>query len=114
MKFPENIELCNVLHRLGSTANHTGFFYIISSVSLAVETPERLLLITKWLYPDVAKLYHTTGMAVERGICYEIARLWLKDPDRFQSVLEIPMNRRPTSSEFISILTAYCSAGRAA
>jgi hypothetical protein len=29
-------------------------------------------------------------------------------------VLEIPMNRCPTSSEFISILTAYCSAGRAA
>ena len=66
MKFPENIELYNVLHRLGSTANHTGFFYIISSVSLAAETPERLLLVAKWLYPDVAKLYHTTGMAVER------------------------------------------------
>lgn len=114
MNFPENIELCNVLQRLGSTANHTGFFYIISSVSLAAETPERLLLVTKWLYPDVAKLYHTTGMAVERGIRYEIARLWLKNSDRFQRVLEMPFSRRPTPSELISILTAYCSAGRAA
>ena len=32
------------------------------------EEPERLLLVTKWLYPDVAKQYGTNWKAVERDI----------------------------------------------
>lgn len=33
-----------------------------------MENPERLLLVTKWLYPDVANRYGTSWKSVERNI----------------------------------------------
>lgn len=54
-------EIYDLLYRLGATANHTGFFHTACAVRLAMEQPERLLLVTKWLYPEVAKHYHTTN-----------------------------------------------------
>ena len=58
----------HLLHRLGATANYTGFSYLVRALQLCAEEPERLLLVTKWLYPDVAKQYGTKWKAVERDI----------------------------------------------
>ena len=44
-----------LLYRLGVTANYTGFFHTACAVSLCMEQPERLVLVTKWLYPAVAE-----------------------------------------------------------
>ena len=55
----------HLLHRLGATANYTGFSYLVRALQLCAEEPERLLLVTKWLYPDVAKQYGTNWKAVE-------------------------------------------------
>ncbi len=54
----------HLLHRLGATANYTGFSYLVRALQLCAEEPERLLLVTKWLYPDVAKQYGTNWKAV--------------------------------------------------
>ena len=53
----------HLLHRLGATANYTGFSYLVRALQLCAEEPERLLLVTKWLYPDVAKQYGTNWKA---------------------------------------------------
>lgn len=58
----------HLLYRLGATANYTGFSYLVRALQLCAEEPERLLLVTKWLYPDVAKQYGTNWKAVERDI----------------------------------------------
>ena len=58
-------EIYNLLYQLGVTANYTGFFYTAYAVSLCAEQPDRLLLVTKWLYPEVARQYKTTWKAVE-------------------------------------------------
>lgn len=57
-----------LLYSLGVTANYTGFFHTTFALQLCVEQPERLLLVTKWVYPDVAKRYKTNWKAVERNI----------------------------------------------
>ena len=48
-------DIYDLLYRLGATANYTGFFHMAYAVWLCVEQPDRLLLVTKWLYPEVAK-----------------------------------------------------------
>ncbi|MCE2603975.1 sporulation initiation factor Spo0A C-terminal domain-containing protein, partial [Pseudomonas aeruginosa] len=53
---------------LGITANYTGFYYTSYAVYLAMEDMECLSLVTKYLYPEVAKHYHTTPACVERNI----------------------------------------------
>ena len=43
------------LRSLGLTAVYQGYFCLIHAALLAEENPERLTLLSKWLYPDVAK-----------------------------------------------------------
>ena len=43
--------LC-LLHRLGITANYTGFFHTARAIRLCAEEPDRLLLVTKLVYPE--------------------------------------------------------------
>ena len=62
------VDSYDLLYSLGATANHLGFFQTACAVRLAAQQPERLLLVTKWLYPEVAKHYHTNWRAVERNI----------------------------------------------
>ena len=59
------MEIYELLYRLGVTANYTGFFYTAYAVRLCAEHPDRLMLVTKWVYPDVAKRYRTNWKAVK-------------------------------------------------
>ncbi|MCI9479680.1 MAG: hypothetical protein HFI21_11815 [Lachnospiraceae bacterium] len=61
-------EIYDLLYSLGVTANYTGFFHMASAIALCREQPGRLLLVTKCLYPEVAKQYNTNWKAVERNI----------------------------------------------
>ncbi len=104
----------DVLYHLGLTANYIGFFYTSYAVWLAMENQQRLLLVTKWLYPDVARLYKTNWKAVERSIRSAIARVWDTNPDRLRETLKIPLETKPAPAKFISLLAAYCTAKTAA
>ena len=57
-----------LLHSLGATENYAGFFPTVYAVQLSIRDPERLGLITKMIYPDVAGRYGTNWKAVERNI----------------------------------------------
>ena len=61
-------EIYDLLYSLGVTANYTGFFHMASAIALCREQPGRLLLVTKCLYPEVAKQYNTNWKVVERNI----------------------------------------------
>lgn len=69
-------DIYDLLYRLGATANYTGFFHTAYAISLCVERPDRLLLVTKWLYPEVAKRYGTNWKAVERNIRTVSCIIW--------------------------------------
>lgn len=64
----DKAEIATELQGVGITANYSGFFYTSYAVYLAARQPERLLLVTKWLYPEVAEQYHKAWKNVERGI----------------------------------------------
>ena len=49
----------NLLCRLGITANYMGFLYTACAVELCAMQPERLQLVTKWVYSEVASRYQT-------------------------------------------------------
>ena len=69
-------EVRELMERLGITLNYKGFYYAVYAVRLAAEKPERLLLVTKWLYPEVARHYETTVNAVERDIRTVVGIIW--------------------------------------
>ena len=95
----------DLLYQLGVTANYTGFFHAAYAVSLCVEQPDRLLLVTKWLYPEVAKRYGTNWKAVERNIRTVITVVWEQNRAMLEGLARRPLLQRPCAAQFLSILS---------
>lgn len=98
--------ISEMLYSLGVTANYQGFFYALTAVQLAVEEPSRLALVTKELYPAVAKRYRSSSARVERNLRRVVTIAWENNPRLLQQMAGYPMGARPTVSHFIAILTA--------
>ena len=100
-------EIYETLYSLGITATYAGFFHTSYAVYLAVQQPERLLLATKWIYPDVAKQYQTDWRNVERNIRTVAAVAWKCHPDLLSDIARCGLVRRPSGSQFIAILAFH-------
>ena len=49
------LRIYNVLRSLGAREETVGFHYTAYGIHLAIEQPQRLAFVTKWLYPDIAR-----------------------------------------------------------
>lgn len=94
-----------MLCRLGATANYRGFSYTAYAVLLCVQQQDRLLLVTKWLYPDVAKRYGTNWKAVERNIRTVITVVWEQNRAMLEGLARRPLLQRPCAAQFLAILS---------
>ena len=103
---PPIVEIYDLLYQLGAVADRCGFFYASLSVWLAVREPERMELITKWLYLDVARHYNTTWKAVERGLRDFVKIIWEKNPGLLSEWAGCELTSRPRASDFIAILAS--------
>lgn len=97
-------EIYDLLYYLGLRATRTNFFHLSFAVYIATQNPDRMLSMTKWLYPDVAEHYATNWKAVERNIRTAIANVWLGNKEELCSLAGYELPRRPTASQFIKIL----------
>ena len=93
-----------LLYRLGISPHYKGFFHTAYAVSLCMEQQDRLLLVTKWLYPDVAKKYGTNWKAAERNIRTASAIAWKRNRPLLESLAERHLDRRLCSAEFLALL----------
>jgi len=106
---PSLVVVYDLLYRTGRIANSTGFFYTAYAVWLSAREPDRLTLVTKWLYPDVAKHYGTNWSAVEHGIRRIAASVWNEHPQTLSELAGYPLTEKPTPTEFLAILASHVS-----
>lgn len=78
--------------------NLTGYNFLIRAVEII---KKRKILITKELYPQIAKEYNTTASRVERAIRHIIASKLT-----FSSFIKIGMNKKPSNGELICYFAA--------
>ena len=102
MEWERQIE--DMLRRLGVTANYTGFFHAAWAVRLCVERPERLLLVTKEVYPEVARRYRTNWKAVERNLRTVGDVAWRQSRARLERLAGRELPRRPRPAQLLAIL----------
>ena len=95
-----------LLNRLGITANYAGFHHVAYAVYLTYHQPDSLLLVTKRLYPDIARQYNTKWNRVERNIRTVITIAWEENRPLLEELAGHPLPRRPQPVQFLSILTA--------
>lgn len=110
---PDNLapEIRRLLHRLGVTENYTGFPYTVCAVQLSIDDPGRLRLITKLIYPDVARQCCTTWQRVERNIRTVSAAAWANNRPLLNQLAARPLTRKPNNSCFLAILAVACAEG---
>ena len=68
-------------------------------------------MVTKRLYPDVARQYHTKWQRVERNIRTVIAIAWTENRPLLEELAGYPLSRRPQPVQFLSILTSALHSG---
>lgn len=107
---PEELDISLLLQQLGISPRIKGFKYIRQAVMYVRERQELLGLITKELYPMVAKEHETTSSRVERAMRHAIKTAWdngMRDHEMFNGRQE--RKRSPKNSEFISYFVTYQS-----
>ena len=100
-------QVYDLLYRLGITANYMGFFHTARAVYLSAQQPEKLLFVTKWLYPEVAKCYQISWLCVERNIRTASGLAWTQNRTMLEQLSHQALPVKPSASRFIAILTAY-------
>lgn len=98
------MEIYDLLCRLGVTPNYTGFFHAAFAVRLCMEQPARLQLVTKWVYPDVARRYQTSWKAVERNIRTVGDLIWRYHRPLLEELAGRQLPRRPANAQLLAIL----------
>ena len=97
-------KIYDLLYCLGLTANYRGYFYVSSAIELCVEKEERLLLVTKWQYPEVAKRYGTNWEAVERSIRTANDIIWRQNRSLLEEIAGRALERQPCGAQMLAIL----------
>ncbi len=98
----------DIIHDLGVPAHIKGYHYIRTAIMMVVENMDMLNYITKRLYPEIAKKYHTTSSRVERAIRHSIEVAWNRGHqetmnDIFGYTIQT-YKGKPTNSEFIAMV----------
>lgn len=100
--------ITKVMLKLGMPAHLRGYHYMREAISMTVDNMELVGSVTKLLYPEIAKRFHTTDTKVERALRNIIEISWERG---CESLLEEMMGysreygmKRPTNSEFIAAM----------
>lgn len=99
----------NILRETGIPASILGYCYLKDAIIMAVENRGVLTMITKWLYPSIAKKYNTTPNRVERAIRHAVETAWNRGNvdylDKLFGHTVNSMKGKPTNSEFIALIS---------
>ena len=71
---------------------------------------EALRLVTKHVYPDVARCFDTNWKCVERGLRRATNVAWNTAPEKLSELAHRHLTEKPSVSELLSLLTIYLRA----
>ena len=100
-------EISSLLYRFGAYSNHAGFDQTVYAVYLAVQNPDKLSLASVYLFPEIARHFHTTNEFVEQNISIFAHRAWTHHRELLCTLAGRSLYLKPTASEFIAIITFF-------
>jgi len=100
-----------IILQLGIPVNTKGYAYLREAIIIMVNEAQSDIPITKILYPQIAKEFHTSAICVERAIRHAIEAAWNRtDPFSRDKVFPYTfshLERRPTNSAFITMIADH-------
>ena len=107
----DNLEalVTNVIHEVGVPAHIKGYQYLREAIIMVVNDIDVINQITKCLYPQIARKFHTTPSRVERAIRHAIEVAWGRgQQDVVENIFGYTASAskgKPTNSEFIAMIS---------
>ncbi len=99
----------SILDQLGiRNGEYKGGAYTEYAVSLVLEDYNKMINVTRVLYPEVAEHFGTTPSCVERDMRMVVQKAWERNPDLLCEWAGYPLKRKPPVTRFIAILAEYC------
>ena len=99
----------SIIHEVGVPAHIKGYQYVREAIMITVADMDVINSVTKILYPEVAKRFHTTPSRVERAIRHAIEVAWdrgdLETLQKFFGYTVSNAKGKPTNSEFIAMIS---------
>lgn len=97
-----------ILDRLGISTKYKGYRMLASAIEIAVENEEAILLVTKLIYPEVAKRFGVSGSNVDKNIRVAITAFWNNgNRDLYNKIVGYEVAQRPSNAEFIAAIASY-------
>lgn len=96
--------------RLGVVAEQRLLFLYGRGASAVAAGAEAPLLVTKHVYPDVARCFDTNWKCVERGLRRAANVAWNTAPEKLSELAHRHLTEKPSVSELLSLLTIYLRA----
>lgn len=92
----------------GIPPTYLGAHYLTYAELLVLEDQDRLTMVTKWLYPEIAAYYHTSWKAVERDIRTVIDICWCPNIKvQLEQRTGLCVHSRPSPTGMIQLLAHY-------
>ena len=96
----------SLLREVGIPTSIKGYRYTVTGIVLLVNHPEMADVVTKELYPGIAKAHRTSGSRVERAIRHGVEVAWSRgDLDVLKKYFGNTVSNskgKPTNSEFLT------------
>ena len=105
------LKVSSIIQEIGVPTNIKGYFYLRDAIILVYKDTNYIDAMTKKLYPEVARIYETTGSRVERSIRHSIEVAWnrgnIEILHKYFGYTVSARRGKPTNSECISLLADY-------
>ena len=100
-------ELDEILYQLGVYPTQRGYQITNMAVTIGWREPEKLQMLTKWLYPAVALKCGCSNAAVERNLRATVNRAWDTNPGLVSQMAKRELASSPTAGDFVWMLCRY-------
>lgn len=108
------IDTQTILHNLGIGKNYKGFRFAYYALMLVLQDEDKLENLKQDVLIPVAMTCGTSYSAVERGLRTVIQRAWFVNPGLLREMARFPLDRQPTVSEFLVIISTHVMRSKAA
>lgn len=98
MKLDDFLFICRISRR------YKGYRYIKYAIELINEMKEGEILITKDIYPSIAKKFHTSTTVVESDIRTVVRHLFNEQKDILKPIFGYIPNKCPSNAQFLDAL----------
>lgn len=101
--------IINTLDSFGISRSYTGYNYVVHGLLLIIEDSERIECITKSLYIDIAKHFHTSWNCVEKNMRTIVNSVWNSENRELLEIVFHKSNRpkKPANKEFLKYMYDY-------